>query len=109
MGSQLVAADDAVKTSTEEVGFAAAEFGDEQAAPFQKAVNEAKAELDEAFRLYRQYDEHGDEQSQRQVLGGVLKRISAANQALNGQVERFDKLRDLESRRRRFSRASINT
>ena len=96
VGSQLVTTDDAVKTSTEEVGFAAAEFGDEQAAPFQKAVDEAKAELDEAFRLYRQYDEHADEQSQRQLLGGALKHVSAANQALDGQVERFDKLRDLE-------------
>ena len=96
VGSQLVTTDDAVKTSTEEVGFAVAEFGEEQAAPFEKAVEEAKQELDEAFRLYRQFDENADEQSQRQVLGGVLKHVSAANQALDGQVERFDKLRDLE-------------
>ena len=96
VGSQLVTTDDAVKTSTEEVGFAVAEFGDEQAAPFQKAVDEAKPELDEAFRLYRQFDENADEQTQRQLLGGVLKHVSAANQALDGQVERFDKLRDLE-------------
>jgi len=96
VGSQLVTTDDAVKTSTDEVGFAAAEFGDDQAAPFQKAVDEAKAELDEAFKLYRQYDENADEQTQRQLLGGALKHVSAANQALDGQVERFDKLRDLE-------------
>ncbi len=96
VGSQLVTTDDAIKTSTEEVGFAIAEFGEEQAAPFEKAVEDAKKELDEAFRLYREFDERADEQTQRQILNGVLQRTGAANQALDGQVERFDQLRDLE-------------
>ena len=52
--------------------------------------------MDEAFRLYREFDERADEQTQRQILNGVLQRTGAANQALDGQVERFDQLRDLE-------------
>ena len=95
-GSQLIHTDDAVKTSTEEVGFASAEFGDEQAAPFQKALEQAKSELDQGFKLYRQYDEHGDEPTQRDLLVEVLQHSGAANQALDGQAQHFDQLRDLE-------------
>ena len=65
VGSQLVQTDDAIKTSTEEVGFAIAEFGEAEAAPFQKALEEAHRELDEAFKLHRQFDDSADEQTQR--------------------------------------------
>lgn len=98
VSSQLVQTDDAVKTSTEEVGFAVAEFGEEQAAPFEEALAEARRELDAAFRLYRQYDANVDEQAQRQLLTAVLQHTDAANQALDGQAEHFDRLRDLEKR-----------
>jgi len=94
--SQLVATDDAVKTSAEEVGFAIAEFGETEAAPFQKALDEARLELDEAFKLHRQYDDGADEETQRQILNAVLQHTGAANGKLDAQVEHFDKLRDLE-------------
>ena len=41
--AELVETDDAVKTSTDEVGFAAAQFGEDQAAPFQQALDEVPA------------------------------------------------------------------
>lgn len=96
VGSELIQTDDAVKTSTEEVGFAIAEFGEEAAAPFQKALEEAHRELDEAFRLHRQFDENADEQTQRRLLAAILQRTGAANEKLDAQVQHFDKLRDLE-------------
>lgn len=96
VGSQLVQTDDAVKTSTEEVGFAIAEFGEAEAAPFQKALEEARGELDAAFKLHREFDENADEQTQRLLLTAILQHTGAANEKLDAQVEHFDKLRDLE-------------
>jgi uncharacterized membrane protein YgcG len=96
--AELVETDDAVKTSADEVGFAAAEFGEVEAAPFQQAVDEARRELDEAFKLHKQYDESADEQVQRQLLTAVLQHTATANEKLDAQVERFDRLRDLETK-----------
>ncbi len=95
---ELVETDDAIKTSTDEVGFAAAEFGEEEAAPFQQAVNEAGRELSEAFKLHKQFDEDADERVQRELLTAVLQHTAAANEKLDAQAERFDRLRDLESK-----------
>lgn len=96
VGSQLVQTDDAIKTSTEEVGFAIAEFGEGEAAPFQRALEEAHRELDEAFKLHRQFDENADEQTQRLLLTAILQHTGAANAVLDAQVKHFDRLRDLE-------------
>jgi len=96
VSTELVETDDAVKTSTDEVGFAAAQFGEEQAAPFQRALEEAKRELDEAFRLHRQLEDAQDEAQQRQLLTAILQHTDAANRELDVQSERFDRLRDLE-------------
>ncbi|MBN1319852.1 MAG: TPM domain-containing protein [Thermoleophilia bacterium] len=96
VGAELVQTDDALKTSIEELGFAIAEFGEEEAAPFQKAVDTARAQISEAFKIYREFDEKADEQTQRHILNAVLERTTAANSELDTQVEHFDRLRDLE-------------
>jgi uncharacterized membrane protein YgcG len=95
--AQLVKTDDAIKTSTEELGFVIAQFGEEQAAPFRQAVAEAKKELNEAFSLQRRLDKDADEQEQRQTLTALLAHTTAANEKLDVEAERFDKLRDLEN------------
>ena len=92
----LVETDDAVKTSTQEVGFAVAEFGEEQAAPFSQALAEAQSELDQAFKLRKELDAAAGEGPQRELLTAILQHTGAANAALDAQAERFDKLRDLE-------------
>ena len=94
--AELVETDDAVKTSTEELGFASAEFGDEQAAPFKLALDKAQAELSEAFRLRKQLEDVTDEAAQRDLLTQILKRTEAANAGLDAEADRFDKLRDLQ-------------
>lgn len=94
--SELVETDDAVKTSTQELGFAVAEFGEEQAAPFSRALAEAQRELDEAFKLRKQLDDTAGEGPQRELLTVILQHTSTANATLDAQAERFDKLRDLE-------------
>ncbi len=92
----LVETDDAITTSTEEVGFAVAEFGEAEAEPFRQAIAKAQKDLDEAFVMRRELDAATDEAGQRRLLTQVLTLTGAANEALDAQAERFDRLRDLE-------------
>ena len=56
-GALLVAADDAIKSSEQEIGFAQAAYGEEAVAPFQKALADAKGHLSESFKLQQQLDD----------------------------------------------------
>ncbi len=93
---QLVETDDAIKTSQEELGFAVAEFGEEAAVPFRDALEDAERQLADAFRLRKELDEAREEPEQRRLLTGILQHTTAANDRLDAEAERFDKLRDLE-------------
>lgn len=95
----LVETDDAVRTSQEELGFAAAQFGDEAAQPFTEAVSYARGELTAAFRLRQKLDDAfpEDEATRRQMLDEILSRCTQANRRLDAESEAFDRLRALES------------
>ncbi|MFD3678688.1 TPM domain-containing protein [Streptomyces sp. NPDC058613] len=94
----LVGTDDAIRTSTEELGFASAQFGDEAAAPFTAAVEYAKNELTHAFRLRQQLDDAypEDEATRRRMLDEIVARCTEANRRLDAESADFDRLRDLE-------------
>ncbi|KJY33060.1 fibrillarin [Streptomyces katrae] len=94
----LVETDDAVRTSTEELGFAAAQFGDEAVASFTAAVAYAKGELTQAFRLRQQLDDAypEDDATRRRMLEEILARCAEANRRLDAESAAFDRLRDLE-------------
>ncbi len=96
--SLLVEVDDAVKTSEQEVAFAAAQFGDEAAAPFAAAVESAKADLAKAFQLRRELDDSTkeDEAQRRTMLTEIIKLTQGASDRLDAEVERFDELRGME-------------
>ncbi len=53
----LVATDDAITTSTQELGFARAQFGDEATAEFEDALARARATMTEAFALQQSLDD----------------------------------------------------
>ncbi|MFF2195056.1 TPM domain-containing protein [Streptomyces sp. NPDC058157] len=93
----LVETDDAVRTSTEELGFAAAQFGDEAVTSFTAAVEYAKGELTQAFRLRQQLDDAHpeDDATRRRMLEEVLARCAEANRRLDAESAAFDRLRDL--------------
>jgi hypothetical protein len=95
----LVATDDAVRTSEEDVGFAAAQFGDEAAEPFAEAVAYAKGELTAAFRLRQKLDDAfpEDDAVRRQMLDEILSRCTQANRRLDAESEAFDRLRAMEA------------
>ncbi|MFD3974310.1 TPM domain-containing protein [Streptomyces cyaneofuscatus] len=94
----LVDTDDAVRTSEEELGFATAQFGEEAAKPFTKALARAKDELTRSFRLRQQLDDAfpEDDATRRRMLEEILTRCTAADEGLDAVAEDFDRLRALE-------------
>ncbi|GAA3391373.1 TPM domain-containing protein [Streptomyces roseoviridis] len=94
----LVATDDAVRTSQEELGFATAQFGEEATGPFTEAVRYAEGELTAAFRLRQQLDDAfpEDDATRRAMLDEILKRCADVNARLDAESEGFDRLRALE-------------
>ncbi|MFF2845353.1 TPM domain-containing protein [Streptomyces sp. NPDC058001] len=95
---RLVETDDAVRTSTEEVGFAAAQFGDDAVRPFQEALAYAQSELTAAFRLRQQLDDAypEDDPTKRRMLDEIIARCADANSRLDAETADFDRLRALE-------------
>ncbi|MFM9276020.1 TPM domain-containing protein [Pseudarthrobacter sp. NKDBFgelt] len=97
-GSLLIEADDAIKSSEQELMFAQAQYGDSAVGNFTKALHEAKAHLSESFKLQQQLDDHipDTEEQQRTWLGEIIRRSEAALSSLQEQKADFDSLRELE-------------
>ncbi len=99
-GSLLIEADDAIKSSEQELGFAQAQYGDAAVGNFTKALQEAKGHMTESFKLQQQLDDHipDTEEQQRSWLGEIIRRSEAALASLREQKEDFDSLRELEKK-----------
>ncbi|WP_058046065.1 TPM domain-containing protein [Streptomyces roseifaciens] len=95
----LVGTDDAVRTSAEELLFAAAQLGEEAARPFAEAVAYAKEELADAFRLRQALDDapYEDEDIRRRTLDEICSHCTSANRRLDAESESFDRLRGLRA------------
>ncbi|MFJ4515428.1 hypothetical protein ACIP4X_07800 [Streptomyces sp. NPDC088817] len=94
----ITLADDWVRTSREELGFAEARFGAAAVEPFTRAIREAEAELAAACRMRERYD-HGvpeDAAARTQALAGVVGRCEEAGRLLDAEAPSFDELRGLE-------------
>ncbi|MBT2448032.1 TPM domain-containing protein [Streptomyces sp. ISL-43] len=94
----LVETDDAIRTSTEELGFATAQFGEGAVSAFTEAVEYGKGELTAAFRLRQQLDDAypEDDATRRRMLDEIVARCMEASRRLDAESEDFDRLRDLE-------------
>lgn len=94
----LVAADDAIKTSEQELGFATAQFGDAASSAFVETLAQARRDLDEAFSLQQQLDdEQPDTEPQvRAIHERILELCAHADSELDARTEEFDQLRALE-------------
>ncbi|PPI12369.1 hypothetical protein C5D04_12135 [Rathayibacter sp. AY1D2] len=97
-GSALVHADDAVRTSEQEVGFAEAQFGADAAGAFREALVTAKRLLGEAFSLQQRLDDAEPEtdQERRDGYQRILQLCADAEQTLDERASAFEELRDLE-------------
>jgi len=97
-GPLLIAADDAIKTSEQELGFAEAQFGPDAVKDFAAAVQQAKAQLSESFKFQQQLDDHIPDtpEQQRTWLTQIIGYSEAAIASLKDQQASFDSLRELE-------------
>ncbi|PPF16950.1 MULTISPECIES: TPM domain-containing protein [unclassified Rathayibacter] len=97
-GSALVHADDAVRTSEQEVGFAEAQFGADATGAFREALVTAKHLLGEAFTLQQRLDDAEPEtdQERRDGYQRILQLCADAEQTLDERASAFEELRDLE-------------
>lgn len=96
--SALVQTDDAVKTSTQELGFAKAQFGDAATVEFEQALATAQQNLTEAFTLQQQLDDAtpDTEAQEREWYTRIITLCEQANTLLDEKAEAFDELRKLE-------------
>lgn len=99
-GRALVAVDDAIKTSEQELGFAQAQFGIEATRTFGEVVAQAKPTVARAFALRQQLDDSvpETEPQRRAMLLEILALCEQVDTALDEQTEEFDRLRDLQAR-----------
>jgi uncharacterized membrane protein YgcG len=96
--SALVATDDAVRTSEQELGFARAQFGDAATGEFVAALDAARAQLAEAFTLKQRLDDEvaDTDETRREWNARILELCAAANAGLDDKAADFDELRELE-------------
>jgi hypothetical protein len=94
----LLELDEAVRTSSLELDFARAQYGEQPVAGFAEALAQSQAELQQAFALRQQLDDEvpEDEPTKRRMLAEVLRLTESADTRLDAQAEAFDELRDLE-------------
>lgn len=94
----LVRADDAVRNSADELGFAVAQFGEERAREFSSALAAARVQLTEAFTLKQSLDDAvPDTATQTREWNARVVHLCESVQASLAEQERaFDSLRALE-------------
>ena len=97
-GSALVAIDDQLRSSEQELGFAQAQFGADATKEFVAALADGKAKATEAFRLRQALDDDvPDTDAQRRDWSTqILRLCGAVSTALDEQKSAFDEMRNLE-------------
>lgn len=97
-GVALVDLDDALRTSEQELGFAQAQFGEEQTREFEAALAEAKATAKQAFEIRQQLDDAFPESpaEHRELTLRLIDLAAQADATLDAQADAFEALRELE-------------
>ncbi|MGY2079055.1 TPM domain-containing protein [Modestobacter sp. SYSU DS0657] len=95
---ELLALDEAVKTSELDLAYARSQYGEQPVAGFQEALDASKGELSRAFGIRQQLDDDipEDEPTQRRMLTELLQLTAAASARLDDQAEAYARLRHLE-------------
>lgn len=96
--SALIATDDAIRSSEQELGFAVAQFGEEATGEFRTALADAKASLSRAFELKQKLDD-GEEDAESDVRAWNTEIVALCEQAaasLEEKAQGFAQLRQLE-------------
>lgn len=92
----LVAVDEAVTASAQEVGFAEARFGARAVEPFAAALAETRRVLAGAFRTRQLLDDSAPETAtqRRDMLRSILSACAHVERVLHAQKAGFERLRD---------------
>ncbi|MGY1839808.1 MULTISPECIES: TPM domain-containing protein [unclassified Modestobacter] len=95
---ELLALDEAVKTSELDLAYARSQYGEQPVAGFQEALDASKAELSHAFTIRQELDDDipEDEPTQRRMLTELLQLTAASSARLDAQSEAYARLRHLE-------------
>lgn len=95
---RLVSIDDAVRDSEQELGFAEAQFGPEETAPFRDVLEAARADVRAAFaaRQLLDDDQPDDAATRRRLLTEIVERCRTAQGRLTEQTKHFEELRAIE-------------
>lgn len=97
-GAMLIAADDAVRSSEQEVLFAQASYGEDQVTVFQQDIAQAHEYLTESFRLQHRLDREPPEQEQeaRELVKRIFANCEKINETLESHRKEFEGMRNLE-------------
>ncbi|EEH64514.1 hypothetical protein HMPREF0044_0251 [Gleimia coleocanis DSM 15436] len=91
--SQLMATDNSVRSATDDLAFAQAQFGQLETKEFATALAQAQQLISEAFTLHQTINQETDVVRKRQTASRVSELCQQAQNALAANVERFNKLR----------------
>ena len=96
----LVAVDDALLTSNDELRHAEAEHKRHQTDGFRFTVDQGRVSMREAFMLSQQLDDSSTmpDQDRRRTAARIIAICEEVDRSLDAQVEAFDALRDLGNR-----------
>ncbi len=94
----LVEVDDQLRDARQEMAFAEAQFGKEEAAGFEQALQQAAGQLQAAFAVRQRLDDDIPESpaEREAMLGEIVQRCEEAQAHLAKERARLDELRDLE-------------
>jgi hypothetical protein len=94
----LLATDELIRDTDQEVGFAEAQWGEGEARPIREALTAATAELKAAFAIRQRLDDSEPETPDQRtaMLREILQRTTAARTSVEQQLERLEALRDME-------------
>ncbi|MDQ3156778.1 MAG: TPM domain-containing protein [Actinomycetota bacterium] len=97
--SSLVALDDALKTSEQELGYAEAQFGREATREFSAVLDAGKEAAKKAFGIQQKLDDDvpDTEEEVRAMVIEIIHLCQGVDHDLDEQVEGFDALRDLQA------------
>jgi hypothetical protein len=97
-GAALLALDDALAASGQELGFAEAQFGADAVRDFQTALAAARTTAQQAFALQQKLDDAEPEtpDERRALWARITELAGSADAALDDQADAFDELRALE-------------
>lgn len=98
-GVALVRADDAVRAAGDDYAFALAQFGEDRTRDFARAIEQAKAQLEQAFQLQNRLDdaEWEGENRRRGWAKSIRALADRARETVQAEAARFAELRRSES------------